>query len=201
MTDRRSITSAENGKLGGRPRASLAAVDQIDGELWKPIEGYDKYMVSNMGRVLSSQRGKLRLLNPARTGRNHKKEKSYRAVSLSGGTSGKPKLCTVHRLVLMAFKGPCPEGYEGSHLNGDPSDNRLSNLEWESRKQNQYRRHEHGTRAKGEDSVTAKLSNAHVKEIRELSQLKENTNDMLAEKYGVSNALISYIKNGKYRTE
>jgi HNH endonuclease len=44
---------------------------------------------------------------------------------------GSRKACYVHRLVLEAFAGPCPEGAEPRHLNGDRADNRWpQNLEW-----------------------------------------------------------------------
>jgi hypothetical protein len=43
----------------------------------------------------------------------------------------------VHRLVLETFVGPCPEGYECDHWNRDRSDNRLVNLHWVSKSENQ----------------------------------------------------------------
>ena len=36
----------------------------------------------------------------------------------------------IHRAVLLAWVGPCPEGYEADHLNGITTDNRIENLEW-----------------------------------------------------------------------
>lgn len=36
----------------------------------------------------------------------------------------------VHRLVLEAFAGPCPAGYECAHKDHNPSNNRSENLEW-----------------------------------------------------------------------
>jgi len=36
-------------------------------------------------------------------------------------------------LVLTAFVGPCPDGHRAVHLDGNPMNNRLSNLAWMSR--------------------------------------------------------------------
>lgn len=45
-----------------------------------------------------------------------------------------------HRAVLTAWRGPCPPGYECDHINNVKTDNRLCNLRWLPRKQNQARR-------------------------------------------------------------
>lgn len=42
----------------------------------------------------------------------------------------------VHRLVLEAFVGPCPEGFECDHSNRDRHNNALTNLRWLSHTQN-----------------------------------------------------------------
>lgn len=44
---------------------------------------------------------------------------------------------SVHRLVLETFVGPCLEGYEADHRNRNRSDNRLSNLHYVTRAENQ----------------------------------------------------------------
>jgi len=54
----------------------------------------------------------------------------------------------VHHLVLETFVGPCPEGMETRHLNGDPSDNRLENLAWGSREDQISDQKKHGTFSK-----------------------------------------------------
>ena len=43
---------------------------------------------------------------------------------------------SVHSLVLETFCGPRPKGMVGMHLNGDPGDNRLSNLAWGTQQKN-----------------------------------------------------------------
>jgi hypothetical protein len=35
-------------------------------------------------------------------------------------------------LVLEAFVGPCPDGLEACHWDDDPTNNRLSNLRWDT---------------------------------------------------------------------
>lgn len=55
------------------------------------------------------------------------------------------KTMYVHRLVLLAFKGPCPKGHEGAHCNGNSFDNRLENLEYKTPSSNQLDRKSHGT--------------------------------------------------------
>lgn len=37
----------------------------------------------------------------------------------------------IRRIVLDAFDGPQPAGYDAANTNGDPTDNRLTNLEWQ----------------------------------------------------------------------
>ena len=82
------------------------------------------YMVSTEGRM-----AKLMSTNPGALG--------YPQFSLvAPGTSGRVRRY-LHDLVLTAFVGPRPEGAVARHLNDDPTDNRLVNLAWGSRSENQ----------------------------------------------------------------
>lgn len=51
----------------------------------------------------------------------------------------------LHRVVLDAFIGPRPKGMEACHANGDPTDNRLVNLRWDTRSANAADSVRHGT--------------------------------------------------------
>jgi ribosomal protein L37AE/L43A len=98
-------------------------MDQDTPEEWRWIPGYKGlYKVSNYGQVLSMPRAttRLRLLKGTQRGLG------YRAVSLS--RDGYVRTILVHQLVMGAFIGACPEGEEIRHLDGDPSNNALSNL-------------------------------------------------------------------------
>lgn len=50
----------------------------------------------------------------------------------------------MHRLVLLAFVGPCPDGMEACHANDIPTDNRLANLRWGTHADNMRDRIENG---------------------------------------------------------
>jgi hypothetical protein len=57
--------------------------------------------------------------------------RAYRYVNLT--PPGEPyKTFRVHRLVLLAFVGPCPDGMGARHKDGDPGNNRLDNLCWDT---------------------------------------------------------------------
>ena len=109
-------------------------------ECWKPIPGYEGwYEVSDKGNVRSltrmvdgfwgAQRFEGRAMSPYRSNSSgHLRV----ALSRNGKTEGR----WVHRLVLEAFVGPCPDGMEACHANGNPADNCLPNLRWDSRSAN-----------------------------------------------------------------
>ena len=56
----------------------------------------------------------------------------YVSLCHSGNISRK----YIHRLVLEAFVGPCPNGAEGCHWDDNPLNNNLENLRWDTRSAN-----------------------------------------------------------------
>lgn len=103
-------------------------------ENWLPIPGYEgRYEVSDLGSVRSVER----VTVDRRGGRKHYAGKvlkpqsngSHFHVPLYDESSNK-RWEYIHRLVMLAFVGPCPEKKEVCHNNGNPADNRLSNLRY-----------------------------------------------------------------------
>lgn len=105
-------------------------------EEWRPIPGHEgRYEVSDLGRVRSLDHEHPNLKGNGthiRAGRILKLNKvgpkrSYYVAHLYDG-AGNRKALRVNCAVAQAFIGPCPDGREVRHLNGDSFDNRLSNL-------------------------------------------------------------------------
>lgn len=91
-------------------------------EIWKEVEGYQDYYVSNLGRVKSTKFGKERIL------KSHKNHDGYMCVGLS--FNSKVKTYKVHRLVAKAFI-PNPAGLPCiNHKDEIKTDNHVENLEW-----------------------------------------------------------------------
>lgn len=111
---------------------------------WKPVPGFEgRYEVHRQGAVRSvehvvmrsngiPQRIRGRLLKPSL-------KNGYHAVGL--GT----KPAYVHELVLKAFVGPRPAGYQCCHGDGDRLNNDVSNLRWDTRSANAQDMLMHGT--------------------------------------------------------
>jgi hypothetical protein len=54
----------------------------------------------------------------------------------------------IHTLVLEAFAGPRPEGMEGCHNDGNPTNNHIDNLRWDTRSANNQDTLRHGRHEK-----------------------------------------------------
>ena len=107
-------------------------VDFIQGEIWKPIKGYEGlYFISNLSRVKRvTPRGKFkeRLLYKSLN------DSGYWCVSLC--KNGKAKSKRVHRLVADAFI-PNPENKtQVGHKDESRTNDSLENLEWVTPEEN-----------------------------------------------------------------
>jgi hypothetical protein len=122
----------------------------------------------------------------------------YPSVELRGG-DGEKRSYLVHRLILEAFRGPCPEGLEGCHDDGDPLNCRLSNLRWDSHRANMHDAIRHGTFRvniqRGSRHGHAKLTEADIPEIRRLLIMGVKQVE-IARRFGVDRYQIWSIKHG-----
>lgn len=71
-----------------------------------------------------------------------------------------------HRLVLTAHKRPPKKGEVARHLDDDPTNNHISNLDWGTDADNTEDKRKNGNMPKGIDVVTAKLNDDLVTELR-----------------------------------
>lgn len=114
-------------------------------EQWRPVPGWEgKYEVSSDGRVMSLSRFTSTgqpVGGFALTPRLNK----YGHLNVGLHLNGKASNQYIHRLVMLAFVGPCPDGQEVLHRDGIPTNNRLDNLSYGTRSQNVQDTLRHGT--------------------------------------------------------
>ena len=168
-------------------------------EIWKPVKGYEGlYEVSNEGRVRSLDRVITSLpcsYRVAQTRRFRGKLKAtrlnnygYELVTLSANK--KAKTFSLHRLVLEAFVGECPDGMEACHYDDNPTNNHLSNLRWDTHYNNCQERDS----PKGQANGNSILTDNQVREIK-WALSHSFSNKEIANTYGVGRANINRIAN------
>lgn len=146
----------------------------MNDESWKPVVGYEGfYEVSNLGnirsigRMVKSKNNSLKFSE----GRDIKKilqGTGYYSVNLS--RLGKIKTKLVHSLVLEAFCGPKPINSHCMHLDGDKTNNVISNLRYGSPSCNAAFMIDDGTVSKGEKRHNSKLTEESVLDIRAMAK-------------------------------
>ena len=122
-------------------------------ELWLPVPGFADYEVSSFGRVRSWKTtgyGTALRRDPRELRLHPVTRGGYLYCKLSRPDTKKKVHCLVHRLVLEAFVGPCPDGMQCRHFpDRTTTNNRLSNLSWGTPIENSHDRVAHGTQASG----------------------------------------------------
>jgi hypothetical protein len=113
----------------------------------------------------------------------------------------KPFYVRVHHLVLCAFVGPCPKGQEGCHNDGDPTNNRVTNLRWDSHIGNLADMDKHGTRTQppvyvGEAHPRATITVDQAQYIKSIKAWPHGEITRIARSLGISVNVVSDIKSG-----
>lgn len=162
-------------------------------EIWKDVPAYEGiYQVSNLGNIRSlkynnTQEVKLLKLKLRYPG--------YLYVNLS--KNNKQKKYNVHRLVASAFIPNPNDKKEVNHINGKKTDNALINLEWATKKENEYHAMINNLKASHERHGGAKLTKIQVADIREINRAGLFTRKEIAEEYSVTPEMIGNIVNYK----
>lgn len=169
-------------------------VKKTNNEIWKPIEGYRYYEVSNKGNIRNNNfhnTGKCKLIAQTPDGRG------YLKVSL--WQDNKRKCFLVHRLVAQAFI-PNPNNLETvNHKNEIKTHNYVENLEWMSDLDNKRYGTGIARRAKKESGSGNGMAKAIY--CYELDKTWGAATELLKEDFGLTASKIkkmkSHIVNGK----
>lgn len=160
---------------------------------FKPVHGFEEsHVISNYGVVVRRERhttssvGIVRFY-PMQTLKATRTVHGYYHMNMHG-VDGKKATMRVHTMVLEAFVCPRPEGLECLHINGDKTDNQLSNLRWGTHRENGKDRSLHGNSGHV-------LNFQLAQEIRALRGIMRQVD--VAEAYGISQCLVSQIQLGK----
>lgn len=113
------------------------------------IEGYDDYAISSDGDVISYRGRKPIILKPQKAAQS---KKGYRQVRLfndkslsktqkdkNGNYRNIGKLLYVHRLVWQMFVGEIPKGMTIDHIDSNPGNNTITNLQLLTPRENTIR--------------------------------------------------------------
>lgn len=147
-------------------------------EQFKTIKGFKNYEFGNQGTIISLHRAEKRIIKDFNNGNGYRK---IHLVNDRGITVKK----FIHRVVLEAFLGKCPKGFEVNHINRNRMDNRLKNLE--------YKRISENRSHKGESHGQSKLRVEDVEAIRDLYQEGYTTYKELAQYYDVDVTTIGKV--------
>ena len=159
-------------------------------EVWKDVVGFEEYFqVSNLGNVYSKRRSKLL-----------KKTKSKNGyLTISTRIKGECYCFYVHRLVAKSFlinefDKPCI-----NHIDGDKSNNVLSNLEWVTHLENSKHAIENHLFTPRVASVNRELTSDEVLEIRTryVNGCRVNGGRALAREFNLSHSSIQSLINGE----
>lgn len=165
-------------------------------EVWKAIPSLNGlYEASSHGRIRSLDREtsfvcrygctitrlhKGRVLSSAMTGQVTKGGKSgYHSVATH--INGNRRMVVVHVLVAEAFIGPRQHGYEVNHIDGDKTNNHITNLEYVTRQENMDHAKATGLwNCAGEGNGRAKCTEAQVRLAHELRKNGASYGDISA---------------------
>ena len=181
------------------------------GEVWKDIPNYEGYyQISNLGRIKSVAR-KVKYQNSYRNVKEKLKKtfigkQGYERVELS--KNGKIKKYNVHRIVANVFISNPLNKETVNHINGIKTDNRVENLEWATRSENELHAYKIGLAKNSEKQRNVARLYCKENKIKSIIQLDLDGNFIkewksakeVEEKINISRKNISQCITGKNKT-
>ena len=125
-------------------KLELEINNDLDYEVFLPIEDYDNYFVSNFGNIKNSMTNRIMKLS------NH--PNGYKQIGLS--KNGKQKYFLIHRLVGNAFLENPDNNPVIDHIDNNPANNNVKNLRWCSQKDNLYNQDKYKNNTSGYKGVS-----------------------------------------------
>jgi len=158
------------------------------------IKDYPNYKITENGEVYSYAQKKPKKLTPRKTTQNGK----YLQVSLYNDKCKKhpitkqklPDQLYIHKLVYESFVGQIPKGMTVDHIDDDPSNNKIENLQLMTRGENS---------TKGQNKTRRDdLWNNRQEVINKVKEL--GSQQKAAQYYNCSDVTISRVVNNKRKT-
>lgn len=159
-------------------------------DIWKQVSinnEFYPYYVNQYGDIRSKK-------NPNKLLKQFKNHKGYFAVKLFKNFSH--QTFSVHRIVACTFLGYYP-GLQVNHINGDKTDNSVSNLEWVTCKENINHGWKNGLykkSRKGSHSNVHKHNDMQIHCVCMLLEFSSLTSKEIAKQTGVSKYVIDKIR-------
>ena len=162
-------------------------------EVWKKVVGASDYEISNLGRVRSNRRtdrGFTDYIMKPKTDKG-----GYLTIPSMYKDDGSVKTVKIHRLVAESFIENKYNLPQVNHIDGDKTNNSVSNLEWCTAKENFKHAKNNGLRPTGEEHGRHKLTWNDVRYIRKycVKGSKEYGVNALGKKLGVTPRVITLI--------
>lgn len=174
-------------------------------EIFKTIESFADYEISNYGRVRTKSR-KIRYTHSV-TKNEHFRETEHRFLKVHNNNRTGYKFCqlyknkkmynkTIHSLVAETFLYKEISNNVVNHKDGNKHNNSSENLEWCTDKYNHEHATKNGLKAKGSNISTSKLNENSVYAIKYFLN-KGLTHKEISIAFNISRPTITLINQGK----
>lgn len=155
--------------------------------IWKEIENYPNYYISNTGLLKKVFKNGVNLIKLSYVHKN-----KYKRISMSNKDG--IKYFSIHRLVAIAFVINPLNKEDVNHIDGDKMNNNVNNLEWVTRKENI----EHSWKM----GLQQNMLNAHRKIVVNIENgVFYNSCTEAARVYEISQSNLSHMLIGKIKNK